>query len=550
MNDQGVKSTVFDINGNMIRSGRWARGRKGMVSTGKEEVSKIGIEIMKKGGSAIDAAVAVGFAIGVCEPNASGLGGGGFILIRDGLSKENVFVDFREVAPQKISSSLFTVGSDGKVLNQENAIGGKSVCTPGEVAGLIYALEKYGTMTLADVLEPSIKLAEEGFYVSPLLAGDMKKYVEYLKRYEMSRKTFLKDGKPYKVGERFTNPNLAKSLRHIAQGGRDAFYKGHIANEIVETVKLYGGVLDKEDLENYRVEVRSPVIGNYRGYTIISSPPPSSGGTHIIQILNMLEHYDIKSMEVNSAKYLHMFSEVFKIAYTDRAKHMGDTKYVNVPVKGLSSKEYSKELTKIIDEFHSKEYECKDPWLYEHEDTTHYSIGDEKGNLVSVTKTINHFFGSCVVAGDTGILLNDQVADFSTEDDNPNSIESGKKPLSSMSPTIILKDNRPFAILGTPGGSRIISTLVQVISKLIDHEMDIQDAIDSPRIIDDTRNEISYEGRISTRVAMKLRLMGHKVKKIGDWDRRLGAVQGIKYEMNGELTGAADPRRDGKAYGY
>jgi len=543
-------NSIFDNTGKIIRTGRGDTGENGIVSAGKYEASQAGVEIIKKGGNAIDAAVAVGFAIGVCEPNASGIGGGGFMIARMAKTGENIFIDFREVAPKMASSDMWEIDSNGEVANHENVIGGKSVGVPGEVAGLMYALEHYGTMTLQEVMGPAIKLAEDGFVVSPLLAGDMKMHLKDLRKYKASAKVYLKDGKPYKAGDILKNPVLAKTLRKIAKEGKDAFYKGEVAESIIQAVKDTNGIMTMEDLANYKVQVRKPVLGNYRGYQIISSPPPSSGGTHVIQILNILENFDIGSMEINSPEYLHLFSEIFKICYADRAKYMGDTDYTKVPLDGLTSKEYAKKLARKIDMNKSQQVECDDPWLHEHKDTTHFSIADKDGNLVAVTKTINHFFGSYVVTDGTGILLNDQMADFSVGFDKPNSVEPYKKPLSSMSPTLILKDGNPLAVLGSPGGDKIISTVTQVISKIIDHNMKIQDAVDSPRISDDTENEILYESRIYQESISILKKMGHKVVALDDWDRQMGSVQAVKFENNGTLSGAADPRRDGKAIGY
>lgn len=541
---------IFDDAGKMIRVGRDDIGKNGIVSTGKYEASKIGIEIIKKGGNAIDAAVAVGFAIGVCEPNASGIGGGGFMTARIAKTGENIFIDFREIAPKNASPDMWEIESGGEVVGCENIIGGKSVGVPGEVAGLIYALEHYGTLSLEEVMKPAIKLAEDGYVVSPLLAGDMKTHLKDLQKYKASARIYLKNGKPYKIGDVLKNSVLANTLRKIAKEGKDGFYKGEVAESIIRAVGDANGIMTMEDLAHYKVQVRKPVLGNYRGYEIISSPPPSSGGTHVIQILNVLENFDIGSMEVNSPEYLHLFSEIFKICYADRARYMGDMDYIKVPLDGLISKEYAKKLARKIDMNKSQEYQCDDPWLHEHKDTTHFSIADKEGNLVAVTKTINHFFGSCVVTDGTGILLNNQMADFSVGFNKPNSVEPDKKPLSSMSPTLILKDGNPFAVLGSPGGDKIISTVAQVISKLIDHNMKIQDAVDSPRISDDTENEILYEPRIYKKSINKLEEMGHKVVVLDDWDRQMGSVQAVKFENDGTLSGAADPRRDGKALGY
>ncbi|MCT4605313.1 MAG: gamma-glutamyltransferase [Marinisporobacter sp.] len=524
-------------------------GEKAMVSSGKEQASQIGIDILKRGGNAIDAAVAVGFALGVCEPATSGLGGGGFMTIVTPSFDEPIFIDFREVAPKNACPDMWQIGNDGKVVNKENAIGAKSVSIPGEVAGMIYALETYGTMALPQVMAPSIKLAEEGIVVTKMMEEMLKQYAKYLMKCENASRIFLRNKQYYKEGEIFRNLDLANSLREISVGGREKFYKGEIADSMIKTIRKHGGIMTHNDLEEYKVELKEPVIGEYRGYKIISSPPPSSGGTHIIQTLNILENFNVSKLEVNSSEYLHLFSEVFKLSYADRAKYMGDTNFVDVPLKGLSSKKYANILAKRIDPNISQNPNIYDPWTYEHDDTTHYSIGDKQGNLVSVTKTINHFFGSCLVAEGTGILLNDTMADFSIKKNHVNSVDSRKKSLSTMAPTIILKDDKPFVVVGSPGGARIINIVVQVISKIIDHHMDIQDAINSPRITQNTTNKLFYEDRMSSVVIDQLAHMGHDMIKVLPWDKKMGGIHGIKFMEDGTMIGGADPRRDGKAIG-
>lgn len=519
-----------------------------MVSSGKPVASEIGVEIIKKGGNAIDAAVAVGFAIGVAEPATSGLGGGGFMTIKTAKMNKPIFLDFREYAPVAATSCMWQFDEQGKVKDKENAIGAKSVSTPGEVAGLIYALENYGTLSLEEVIEPAVRLAEQGIEVSDLMVKMLETYSKYLCHCPYANRIFLRNGDYYKTGEKLVNKNLARTLRNIADSGAEAFYKGTISETIVETVQSLGGILSHEDLRDYQVELKEPVVGHYRGYDIVSSPPPSSGGTHIIQTLNILENFDIGKLEVNSAEYLHLFSEAFKLSYEDRANFMGDTAFVEVPLNGLRSKEYAKKLSKKIDMKNAHNTKDCDPWTYEHDDTTHYSIADEDGNMVSVTKTINHFFGACIVAGETGILLNDTMADFSTKKYDINSVDKRKKPLSTMAPTIILKDGQPVAVIGSPGGNRIINVVVQVISKIIDHQMDIQDAIDSPRITQNYSNTLFYEDRIDPDTIKTLEMMGHEMKACGAYDKKMGGVNGLCY-TDSVIVGGADPRRDGVAIG-
>ncbi|MGE5677601.1 MAG: gamma-glutamyltransferase [Pseudomonadota bacterium] len=540
----------FDSSGMMIRSGRDAVGENGMVSTGKYDATKAGLDILKKGGNAIDAAVAAGFALGVCEPNASGLGGGGFMTLRLGGTGKSTFIDFREIAPKLASPEMWEIDDNEEVLDNENLFGGKAVGVPGEVAGLIYALLHYGTMSLEEVMEPAIKIAFDGYIVTPQLSYDIGSCRKELLRYGTGAAIYLKGNRPYKAGDIIRNPELAVTLSKIAKGGKEVFYKGEIAERIINSVKSANGVMTMEDLAGYEVREREPVKGSYRGYEIISSPAPSSGGTHIIQILNMLENFNIADMEVNSPDYIHLFSEIFKLCYQDKAEYMGDKDFVPIPSGGLLSKEYARKQAAIIDMKRASVYAGCDPWLYEHGDTTHYSIADKDGNMVAVTKTLDHFFGSCVAVQGTGIVLNNQMSDFHPGAGKPNSIEPGKKPLSSMSPTLLLKGGRPFMILGSPGGEKIISTVSQVISKVIDHSFELQAAVESPRISDNTENRILFESRISEQVMDKLRAMGHETLKLNEWDRQMGAVQAVGFGSSGMMLGAADPRRDGKALGF
>ena len=541
----------FDEQGNMIRTGRTGCGKTGVVSAGRAEASQIGRDILAQGGNAIDAAVAVAFAMGVCEPNANGIGGGGFMMIRDGKTGKCVFLDFRENAPAAATPAMYTPKAPGsnEDVNLGNVYGGKAVAVPGEVAGLLYALEHYGTMTPKQVISPAADLAREGFVVTPLLNADMEEHAPQLKQYGDGWKIYLQDGEAYPVGSTLRNPDLANTLDKIAEGGKDAFYKGEIADRIIAQVQKDGGVLTHADLEGFTVRVLEPVRGTYRGYELISSPPPSSGGTHVLQILNVLENFNISALEVNSVEYLHLFSEVFKLCYADRAAYMGDPNFVQVPLKGLLSKEYAKELAARVDLSRAQPPAPGDSWKHESMSTTHFSIADKDGNLVAVTRTINHFFGSCVVPEGTGFLLNDEMEDFTLDPNSKNAVAGGKVPLSCMSPTFILKDGKPFAVLGSPGGIRIISSVVQVISKMIDHGMTLEEAVGSPRIGDDQTDLMIYESRIAPEIIEKLKEMGHPVKAYDDWNRIMGSVNGCVILPDGTIEGAADPRRDGLAMG-
>ena len=543
---------LWDKDNHLTKEGRGATGENAVVSSGKYEASQAGLEIIEAGGNAVDAAVATGFALCVTEPNATGIAGGGSMVIRTEEGKFT-YIDFREIAPSAANSNMWTVDNNGKILNDENKNGGKSVAVPGEVAGLIYAFEKYGSgnLTLEEVMAPAINLAQNGFYVTPTLLKDMLSVNEMMAKYpELKTLILNKNGNYYKVGDLYKNEKMAKTLKMIAKEGKEGFYKGDIAKAIVDSANKYGGILTLDDLANYKVQESEPIEGTYRDKIIISSPLPSSGGTHIIESLNILENFDMSQYGIYSPERYHLLSETFKMVYEDRATYMGDPKYVDVPTKGLLNKDYAKTLAEKIDMNKSQEYAVNDPWVYEHEDTTHYSVADKNGGMVAVTQTINWVFGSGVTVDDYGFVLNNQISDFSTDATSPNCVEGGKKPLSSMSPTIILnKDDTPFMVLGSPGGARIIPTVTQVISNVIDYNMDIQDAIDAYRMYDNTKDKIIYEGGLSYDTVEKLQSMGHKLEKYEyGYDKHFGGVQGIEYKNN-QLIGGADSRRDGKALG-
>ncbi|WP_462424179.1 gamma-glutamyltransferase [Fusobacterium ulcerans] len=539
----------YDANGNILRTDRDATGVNGVVSTGKYEATKIGVDIIKKGGNAIDAAVAVGFALGVCEPQSSGIGGGGFMVIRFAKTGETKFIDFREIAPKNATPDMWKLDKDGKVINNEKAVGGKAVGVPGEVKGMMYTLEKYGTMSRKDVIQPSVELAENGYEVSAVLSRDIKNKYDMIEMFPETSKIYLNEGFPYEVGETIKNPDLANTLRKIIKNGEKAVYEGEIAKAIVKSAQDAGGPLTMEDMQNYDIRVNDPLVGHYRGYEIVTSAPPSSGGAHVVQILNILENYDMKNVKPGSAEYYHLFSEAIKMAFADRAKFCGDTEFIDVPIDGIISKDYAKELVKQLDSKKSKKYIAGNPWAWDgSKDTTHYSIVDKEGNIVAVTKTVNNVFASGVVAEGTGIILNNEMNDFDTGHGKANSVEAGKKPLSSMSPTIVLKDGKPVMSLGAPGATRIITGVAQVISLVLDYGMDIQEAINFPRIHDDY-DKLVCETRIDPAVIAKLKAMGHNVVEEAEYFE-YPCVQGVTMGEDGKLRGGADPRRDGKALGF
>ena len=546
---------LWNEDGSLTKTGRDDSGENGVVSSGKYEASKIGRMIIEQGGNAVDAAVAVGFTLGLVEPNATGLGGGGFMTLRSAETGDIQFVNFRECAPAAATPDMWQVDSDGNVIGKQNMSGGKAVGVPGYVAGMVYALENYGTMTLDQIVAPIIDLAEKGFTVTPTLSGDMNNCYDTLMLYSESGKIFLKDvdgmQMPYDIGDTFKNPEYAKTLKLIAEKGADVFYKGEIADAMVAATQKYGGLMTKEDLANYQVEVMEPVHGTYRGYDIYSSPSPSSGGTIVLEILNILENFDLPSMKQDSAEAQHLMGSAFAMAYADRGEYMGDTKFVDVPIEGLIDKDYAKKLADKIDMNTAMTNVLPDdPWMFEHQDTTHYSVADKDGNMVSVTCTVNGYFGSSVAVDGYGFILNNEMGDFEVGADHPNSIAGGKTPLSSMSPTLIMKDGQPVAAIGSPGGTTIIATVAQICSNLIDHGMTMQEAIDAPRIKGFRNTTLDYEGRFSDETIKEMEAKGWTMNASDDFNRSFGSVNAVRYSEDGTLDGGADPRRDGKALAY
>ena len=549
-----VTETTRYINGDISGD---VRGMHGLVAAAKPQASQVGVDILKAGGNAVDAAVAVGFALGVLEPNASGIGGGGFMLIWLADSGTIVFIDSRGKAPAAATGDMFELDENGKVIPDERGfnpavIGGKAVAVPGEVDGLLLALEKYGTMSRQQVIQPAIDHARQGLIVSEVFANMIVDNYDAIQAFPASDAIYLTDGFPKEVGETVFNTDLANTLQLIADLGRDAFYQGPVARSIVDAVQADGGLITMEDMAGYEVSYRTPVTGDYRGYGIISAPPPSSGGTHVIELLNIMENFDLSFMGHNTAKSIHAWAQAMRLMYTDRAVYMGDSDFVDVPVEGLTSKQYARSQFERIDMNSVMELEAPgDPWPSESGSTTHFSVADADGNMVSYTKTINHFFASGITVPGTGILLNDQMDDFDKQPGQANSIAAGKKPLSSMSPTFLLKDGEPYAAIGSPGGKRIITTMALLISNMIDYDMGIQTAIDAPRICNYEYGRLKIESRIPADVQEDLLLMGYELDVKKDFDLYFGGAQGVVIDHeSGELFGGADPRRDGKAIGF
>ncbi|THA01813.1 gamma-glutamyltransferase [Rodentibacter pneumotropicus] len=533
--------------------------KNGMVASEQAIATQVGVEILKQGGNAVDAAVAVGFALAVVLPNAGNIGGGGFMVLHNEKTGEDLALDFRETAPLKASRDMY-LDANGQVEDGKSLFTHFAVGVPGTVAGMEMALKKWGTMPLHKVLEPAIKLAEEGFPISQTLANLLDTEKEVLGKWQSSRKIFFKNDRTLAAGEQLIQKDLANSLKLIAKEGAKAFYEGEIAEKIVQEMKQHNGLISLEDMRNYKAIERRPIVGNYRGYKVVTMPPPSSGGIHLVQLFNMLENYPLDEFGANSAKTIHYLAESMKLAYADRSEYLGDPDFVKIPVSGLTSKNYAKSLIQNIKENYARpatEIKPGKPQLYESDQTTHYSVMDSAGNAVAVTYTLNLNFGSGIVAEGTGILLNNEMDDFSAKPGvanafgliggDANAIEAKKRPLSSMTPTIVLKDNKPWLVTGSPGGARIITTVLQSISNTIDHNMNPAEAIVAPRIHHQwLPDELRIEEGISPDTLALLKAKGHKIKLKAP----MGRVQIIQARDSG-FYGYSDPRNpDGKTLGF
>lgn len=540
--------------------------KSGMVAAQDKIAAEVGADILRKGGNAVDAAIATGFAMAVTHPQAGNLGGGGFMLIALPKEKKTVAIDYREMAPAAATRDMF-LRVDGEVDNEKARFSHASAGVPGTVAGLVYVLEKYGTMSLADVLEPSIRLAEQGFEVPYGLAYAMSKNKERFAKDPSSVRYFLKaGGQPYDAGETLKQSDLALTLKAIAEKGKSGFYEGPVADKIAAEMKTGNGLITLEDLKAYKVVEREPVKGTFRGYEIASMPPPSSGGAHLVQMLNILEGYDLKAAGHNSADYIHRLLEAMRRAYADRATHMGDPDFWNVPLAWLTSKPYAETLRAGIDltkASKSSDIAAGAP-SREGEQTTHFSVIDKEGNAVANTYTINFAFGSGYSVDGAGFLLNNEMDDFAAKPGVPNAygliggdanaVEPKKRPLSSMTPTIVLKDGEPFIATGSPGGSTIITVVMQILLNTLEFDMNIAEATAAPRIHHQwlPDNVITEEG-ISPDTLRLLEERGFVLPRDEDGSlkhRILGRTNSIM-RRDGYLFGAADSRAaDGAIASY
>jgi gamma-glutamyltranspeptidase/glutathione hydrolase len=531
----------------------------GMVASESALASEVGLKVLQKGGNAVDAAVATAFALAVTLPNAGNIGGGGFMMLHDAKSGKDTAIDFREMAPAAASRNMY-LDAQGNVVPDKSLFTQAAIGVPGTVAGMMYALEHYGTRPRAELIAPAVALAEKGFPVDEQLAVTMEAEAKHLGAWASSKKIFFKDGRTLRTGETLRNPDLAKSLALIEREGAKAFYDGPIGNAIVAEAKAHDGLITPADLKNYKVVEREPVKGSYRGYQIVSMPPPSSGGVHVVEILNILQNFPLKDWGHNSAKTIHVMAEAMKLAYADRSEYLGDPDFVKVPVKGLTSPAYAAELAKKIDlgkATPSATIKPGKPQPYESDQTTQFTIADAQGNVVSVTYTLNTSFGSGIVASGTGILLNNEMDDFSAKPGVPNAyglvggdanaVQAMKRPLSSMSPTLVLKDGKPWLATGSPGGARIITTTLQTIVDMVDFGMNPAEAASAVRIHHQwLPDELRIERGLSPDTVALLTGLGHKVVE----RPAMGRTQTIEMTPSG-FFGYSDPRNpNGATLGF
>jgi gamma-glutamyltranspeptidase/glutathione hydrolase len=535
------------------------RARNGVVTAQESRAARIGVEILDRGGNAVDAAVAVGFALAVTYPRAGNIGGGGFMVIHLAKTGQDVTIDYRETAPAAATATMF-LDADGEPDPKKSRDSALSVGVPGTVAGLALAREKYGSgkLSLADLIEPAITLARNGVDIVDDVADTLPLAQQRIARWHSSAPVFLNsDGSVLAPGQDLLQPDLAVTLRAIASDGPKGFYEGPVAEKLVTAVRKAGGIMTVDDLKNYRAIERAPVRGTYRGYDIVSMPPPSSGGVHLIEMLNILEGYDVAKLGRDES--LHDMIEAMKRAYADRAVFMGDPDVIKMPVAGLTSKKYAASLRAQIGERATPAAEIRagKPADFEGKNTTHFSIIDRAGNAVSNTYTLNFSYGLGLVAEGTGVLLNNELDDFTSKPGTANAYGlvgfdanlpgPGKRPLSSMTPTIVLKDGKPFLITGSPGGSRIITAVLQVIVNAIDFQMPIDQAVSAPRLHHQWQpDEVYVEPGFAPDVLTALAKRGHNIVATPSYS----STNSIEITPNG-YVGAADRRTRGSlAAGY
>ncbi len=537
------------------------RGKQGMVVSAEPNASAVGLQILKQGGNAVDAAVAVGFALAVTYPSAGNIGGGGFMVIRLADGTTTTF-DYREKAPSEATRDMF-LDEKGNFVPRKSQESALAAGVPGSVAGMLTALERFGTKKRSELLDPAIRLARKGFKVNDRFAADLNWMLKAFGHNQGTAKVFKKAGGPWNEGDILVQPDLAATLERIRKQGRDGFYEGTTADLIVRQMKADTGLISHEDLRGYNVVEREPVRGTYRGHEIISMGPPSSGGVMLIHLLNLLEPFDLKAYGAGSSRSIGLMTEAMRLSYADRAEFLGDPDFYRVPVSRMISKEYAAERRALIDPMHATPSSAIGHGaipLPESEQTTHYSVADQWGNVVSVTTTINGGYGCGIVVDGAGFFLNNEMDDFSAKPGAPNmygvvggeanAIVSGKRMLSSMTPTIVLKDGAPVLVLGSPGGSTIITTVLQVIVNVIDHGMGLAEAVDAPRIHHQWRPDTLYYERRGL-VADVFDNLVRRGYTVVDRDGYQGRVDAIQLDsMRKLMFGVSDPRGYGTAEGY
>lgn len=538
-----------------------ARARHGMVASTSEIASKAGLQVLRTGGNAVDAAVAVGLALAVTHPSAGNIGGGGFMLIRMADGRTSV-IDYREKAPRRAHRDMY-LDRSGEIIPRASTEGAQASGVPGTVAGFQMALEKFGTRSFARLALPAERLARLGFPVSYRLAESLKSSRQLLARFESARRIFLRGGKYFEEGDVLRQPDLAATFRRLIRRGPREFYQGETARRIAQSMASQGGLITIEDLRDYRPVERAVLRTSYRDYEVLSIPPPSSGGIVLFQMLHMLETYELEKLGHNSADYVHLLVEVMRRAFADRAQFLGDPDFSPIPVRGLISRAYADQLRKTIDPVRatpSSEIGHGNPSPFESDETTHYTVVDAAGNAVSNTYTLNGGYGSGVVITGTGILMNNEMDDFSSKPGAPNmfgliqgqanAIAAGKRPLSATTPAIVVKGGKVWLALGSPGGPTIINTVLQVLLNAIEFKMQIQQAVDAPRVhhqwLPDT---IAYEPfGLSVDTLQALQSRGYQFV---DRARYMGDCQAVMIESRtGMRLGAADSRAGGRAVGY
>ncbi len=529
-------------------------GRNGMVASQNADATRVGVEILRQGGNAIDAAVAVGLALAVTLPRAGNLGGGGFMLVHLAEEDRTVAIDFRETAPARAHRDMY-FGPNGDVDDAEYRFSHKSSGVPGTVAGLDHILREYGTMSWAEVVEPALGLARDGVVVTDDLANNLRASKARLTQNPAAATAFYKpDGAEYEVGEILRQPDLAWSLEQLRDGGANAFYRGAIADRIIADMEAHNGIITREDLAGYRVVEREPVAGTYRGFDVRAMSAPSSGGMHIVQMLNILDQFPIADLGYGSADAMHVMAEAMKLAYADRSKYLGDPDFVDLPMSQLTSKAYAADLAAGIDMARARpsaEIAPGDLTAYESPETTHYSVMDSEGNAVVNTYTLMFSYGSGVVIDGAGFLMNNNMGNFTLRPDIPdafglmgsadNQIAAGRRPVSSMTPIIVLRDEVPYLLTGSPGGSRIITTNLQLLVNVLGHELNIADATVRPRIHHQWQpDRLEVESGFGPDAIRILMERGHDVRPA----RAMGSLQTVLFD--GELFyGFSDPRRPG-----